>query len=467
MDAMGHGAVPEANTLRETLADIRQQLERKKLRLQNVARYGQEIVAEEETLRRKLEEAHKEVEIQGDAWDVQTQKNQSWSQVERMELQNQHLAEELEEMEKELATSPPRRRVHSEVLRANEHRIEVLRQELGEERHTEETQEVRWQREERTLSAELQEAKQQDEAMLKALTNKLQSLQEKNRKLKEDLLLEEEKTEEKTSFLEAEAGRLRVIVAPRHTCTIRSFFLFYPSFPFRMYQHALLVCRLRGSLWWFTQSSSELWSGSASEASAKPSPSVELPSARPSVESRRRSVRSSASSESEPRARRRATRSFKPLEDMAALSGQPTHSTSATSRSANTLSASAAATASALARRASATIGGFMDDALLNVGELLGEDSKASASAASVPSASASKRSSVASSERSVEDTKNKDAQARNVGQGPVPTFTELWEASSSHRASATSALAQFGALLQQQVNSAADFAATESGSGT
>lgn len=43
------------------------------------------------------------------------------------------------------------------------------------------------------------------------------------------------------------------------------------------------------------------------------------------------------------------------------------------------------------------------------LGELLGEDSKASASAAS---ASASKRSSVASSERSVEDTKNKDAQA-------------------------------------------------------
>lgn len=41
--------------------------------------------------------------------------------------------------------------------------------------------------------------------------------------------------------------------------------------------------------------------------------------------------------------------------------------------------------------------------------------------------------------------------EARNVVQGPVPTFTELWEASSSHRASATSALAQFGALLQQQ----------------
>ena len=31
----------QVNTLRETLADIRQQLERKKLRLQNVARYGQ------------------------------------------------------------------------------------------------------------------------------------------------------------------------------------------------------------------------------------------------------------------------------------------------------------------------------------------------------------------------------------------------------------------------------------------
>ena len=41
------------------------------------------------------------------------------------------------------------------------------------------------------------------------------------------------------------------------------------------------------------------------------------------------------------------------------------------------------------------------------LGELLGEETKASAA-----SASASKRSSVASSERSVQDTKNEDSQA-------------------------------------------------------
>lgn len=110
----------------------------------------------------------------------------------------------------------------------------------------------------------------------------------------------EEKTEEKTSFLEAEAGRLRwcnngpyyrlhphgwqsliISTAPHtkswkvkcfltckllswksvadhcslfddicitgqvslshHVTPVLSFFLFYPSFPFRMYQHALLV----------------------------------------------------------------------------------------------------------------------------------------------------------------------------------------------------------------------------------
>lgn len=299
------GAVPEVGTLRQTLADIRQQLEQKQLQLQNVARHGQEILSEEETLRRKLEEAQ-EADNQGDEVSPDTQmhtEHSRLSQVERIEWQNQNLAEELEEMERNLSNSPPRRRVRSEVLKTTEERLEHLRQELADLRHAEETQETRWQLEERNLSSELQEAKQQDEAMLKALADKLQSVNDKNRKLEEDLRLEEEKTQEKTSSLDAE------------------------------------VSRLRGSLWWFTTPAtpSELWSGASSASSHRPDrPDRPSPRASPRASavsvavsgvsgcisqgtsrasassSKRQSVhslRSTSSKDSEPRARRRATRS--------------------------------------------------------------------------------------------------------------------------------------------------------------
>ena len=51
-------------------------------------------------------------------------------------------------MERNLSNSPPRRRVRSEVLKTTEERLELLRQELSDLRHAEETQETRWQLEE-------------------------------------------------------------------------------------------------------------------------------------------------------------------------------------------------------------------------------------------------------------------------------------------------------------------------------
>lgn len=431
---MGLGAVPEVSTLRQTLADIRQQLEQKQLQLQNVARHGQEILSEEEALRRKLAEVQ-EVDNQGDEVYLDTQmhtEHSRLSQVERIEWQNQNLAEELEEMERNLSNSPPRRRVRSEVLKTTEERLELLRQELSDLRHAEETHETRWQLEERNLSSELQEAKQQDEAMLKALADRLQSVNDKNRKLEADLRLEEEKTQEKTSSLDAE------------------------------------VSRLRGSLWWFTTSpatpaASELWSGASSASSHRPSPppaasprasgASHMSGASASAPSSKRqsvhSLRSTSSKDSEPRARRRATRSFKPLQDMSSLNSHPPSATSA----------SAVATASTLARRASLTMGELMDDALLSVGELLG-DSKSEGAASTALETSKSKSTvAVPSSNTDTADAQVPEAENANQENSTVPTLTELWEASSGHRASATAAFAHFGTLLQQQVNSAAEYA--------
>eukprot|EP00435_Cladocopium_sp_Y103_P074337 s192_g48.t1 len=451
--AMG-GAVPEVGTLRQTLADIRQQLEQKQLQLQNVARHGQEILSEEETLRRKLEEAQ-EADNQGDEVSPDTQmhtEHSRLSQVERIEWQNQNLAEELEEMERNLSNSPPRRRVRSEVLKTTEERLEHLRQELADLRHAEETQETRWQLEERNLSSELQEAKQQDEAMLKALADKLQSVNDKNRKLEEDLRLEEEKTQEKTSSLDAE------------------------------------VSRLRGSLWWFTTPAtpSELWSGASSASSHRPDrPDRPSPRASPRASavsvavsgvsgcisqgtsrasassSKRQSVhslRSTSSKDSEPRARRRATRSFKSLQDMPSLNSHPPSATSAST-------SAAVGTASTLARRASVTMGELMDDALLSVGELLGDSKAEGVSAPTALETSKSKSTvpAVPPSNTDTADVAQVPGEAENAQESStvptVPTFTELWEASSGHRASATAAFAHFGTLLQQQVNSAAEYA--------
>lgn len=101
-------------------------------------------------------------------------------------------------------------------------------------------------------------------------------------------------------------------------------------------------------------------------------------------------------------------------------------------------------------------MGELMDDALLSVGELLG-DSKEGAVVSSSTAVETSKSSSVAPPSNA--NAQVREAENANQESSTVPTLTELWEASSGHRASATAAFAHFGTLLQQQVNSAAEYA--------
>lgn len=63
-------------------------------------------------------------------------------------------------MERNLSNSPPRRRVRSEVLKTTEERLELLRQELSDLRHAEETHETRWQLEENMQTRNLFGARQ-------------------------------------------------------------------------------------------------------------------------------------------------------------------------------------------------------------------------------------------------------------------------------------------------------------------
>lgn len=110
-------------------------------------------------------------------------------------------------------------------------------------------------------------------------------------------------------------------------------------------------------------------------------------------------------------------------------------------------------------------MGELMDDALLSVGELLGDSKAEGVSAPTALETSKSKSTvpAVPPSNTDTADVAQVPGEAENAQESStvptVPTFTELWEASSGHRASATAAFAHFGTLLQQQVNSAAEYA--------
>ncbi|CAJ1358555.1 unnamed protein product [Effrenium voratum] len=115
--------------------------------------------------------------------------------VERLQLQNQELAEELEDLERQ-----------SRELSSRE---SFLRNEVAEAHHLEEEEAARWHQEERCLRQELQDAQQQESSLLKALQQKARSVNERNQKLREELRVEEEKTQQKTLALEAEVRRLK------------------------------------------------------------------------------------------------------------------------------------------------------------------------------------------------------------------------------------------------------------------
>ena len=263
---------------------------------------------------------------------------------------------------------------------------------------------AQWVKEERRLQQEVLEAEASDAAMMQAMRQKLDTMGARNEKLKEELRSEEVKTRGKTFSLEAAVGQLRAELRCWGSASAS------PS----------SAPELRRPSSAPSAGTSEVWSGWASESSSGSRGSC---SSHGSCSQTLRAAR---------QARRRPTTTFKPLQQVVSLNEErqiPSQAQVAgTSRAVQALRSS---------------VSGLMDDALLRMGELMqdsGEGPKAGVKKASEPG----------------------PEQEANVSEASVqPVLSDLWKASSSHRESASAALAHFGALLQQQVNSAAELAGT------
>ena len=237
--------------------------------------------------------------------------------------------------------------------------------------------------------------------MMKSMRQKLETLNERNEMLKQELRIEEAKTQSKTLSLEAAVGQLRA--------ELKCWGAGSPTSP--------------TSLPGFRRASnvSEVWSGRTSESSSGSRGSQASHGSHGS--GARLRVR---------KASRRPTTTFRPLQQLVAAEkavtehdgpAEATEAANPTMPSLHSLRSS---------------VSGLMDDALLRVGELLQD----------------------AGEEPRVSKTGREPSELPQDGSSPEPSgLSDMWKASS--RESASAALAHFGALLQQQVSSAAELAAT------
>ena len=257
------------------------------------------------------------------------------------------------------------------------------------------------------LASEVLEAEESEAKMLKQMRQKLKQIKERNEFLKEELRSEETKTQGKTLSLQTAVGQLRAELK----CWSRN-----GGSP----SHFSLQNRGHGS-----SAGSEVWSGRASESSL---------GSRGSGGSDSQNSESQGFVSGQRKARRRPTSSFKPLEQMVA---RPTTEKTLRSEHSETDETSSASTAFRSLRN---SVSGLMDDALLRVGELL-QDSGGTVK------------------ETKMEPIAETKFEQEDISEGSAESLTGLWKG--SHRESASAAFAHFGALLQQQVSSAAEMAGT------
>lgn len=263
------------------------------------------------------------------------------------------------------------------------------------------------------LASEVLEAEESEAKMLKQMREKLKQIKERNEFLKEELRSEETKTQGKTLSLQTAVGQLRAELK----CWSRN-----GGSP----SHFSLQNRGHGS-----SAGSEVWSGRASESSLGSRGSGG------SGGSDSQNSESQGFVSGQRKARRRPTSSFKPLEQMVA---RPTTEKTLRSEHSETDETEATSSASTAFRSLRNSVSGLMDDALLRVGELL-QDSGGTVK------------------ETKMEPIAETKFEQEDISEGSAESLTGLWKG--SHRESASAAFAHFGALLQQQVSSAAEMAGT------
>ncbi|CAE7727331.1 unnamed protein product [Symbiodinium sp. CCMP2456] len=414
---MAAPSCPSVPELREALAKAEAQHADNQEALQTAGHQGQRLLAEEQALRQSLESCRQELEQAAEerSTPVSEKRPQARAQheLERLQLRNQLMAEELEEHEnaRSRSISTPRRHRGKSQSEDGRMRLQELNQELAEIKTAEEDAAHGWAQEQRLLASEVLEAEESEARMLKQMREKLKQINERNDLLKEELRSEEAKTQGKTLSLQTAVGQLRAELKCWSTGGGS------PSHSQNRHGHG-------------SSAGSEVWSGRASESSLGSGSH----GSRGSGGSDSQNSESQGFGSGQRKARRRPTSSFKPLEQMVAT--KPTETRSEHHETDETATSSASTALRSLRN----SVSGLMDDALLRVGELL-QDSGSTVR------------------ESKMEPIAETKFEQEDVSEGSPETLTDLWKG--SHRESASAAFAHFGALLQQQVSSAAEMAAT------
>lgn len=410
---MAAASCPRVPELREALAKAEAQHADNQEALQTAGHQGQHLLAEEQALRQSLESCRQELEQAAEerSTPVSEKRPQARAQheLERLQLRNQLMAEELEEHEnaRSRSISTPRRHRGKSQSEDGRVRLQELNQELAEIKTAEEEAARGWAQAERLLASEVLEAEEFEAKMLKQMREKLKQIKERNDLLKEELRSEEAKTQGKTLSLQTAVGQLRAELKCWSTGGGS------PSHSQNRHGHG-------------SSAGSEVWSGRASESS--------LGSGSQGSQGSENSESQGFNGQRKPR--RRPTSSFKPLEQMVTAT-KPTETLRREHHEKDETETSSASTA---LRSLRSSVSGLMDDALLRVGELL-QDSGSTVK------------------ESKMEPIAETKFEQEDVSEGSAEALTDFWKG--NHRESASAAFAHFGALLQQQVSSAAEMAAT------
>ncbi|CAE6972421.1 unnamed protein product [Symbiodinium sp. CCMP2592] len=413
---MAAPSCPSVPELREALAKAEAQHADNQEALQTAGHQGQDLLAEEQVLRQSLESCRQELEQAAEERSTPSERKpqaRARHELERLQLRNQLMAEELEEHEnvRSRSITTPRHRRGKSQSEDGRIQLQELNKELAEINTAAEEAARGWAQEQRMLASEVLEAEESEAKMLKQMREKLKQINERNDFLKEELRSEETKTQGKTLSLQTAVGQLRAELkcwstnggSPSHLSHFQN--------------------RGHGS-----SAGSEVWSGRASESSLGSGGSGGSDS---------QNSESQGVVPNQRKARRRPTSSFKPLEQMVA---RPTTEKPLRSDYNATDETEATSSASTALRSLRNSVSGLMDDALLRVGELL-QDSSGTVK------------------ETKMEPIAETKFEQEDLSEGSEETSNGLWKG--SHRESASAAFAHFGALLQQQVSSAAEMAGT------
>eukprot|EP00930_Biecheleria_cincta_P041560 TRINITY_DN2850_c0_g2_i1.p1 TRINITY_DN2850_c0_g2~~TRINITY_DN2850_c0_g2_i1.p1 ORF type:complete len:487 (+),score=137.78 TRINITY_DN2850_c0_g2_i1:214-1674(+) len=219
------GRRPSGASLIIALAEARQRSADNQEALQQAGEHGQELLAQEQALQSKLENVRAEIceaeDVEEDASTSQRpalmrQATVRRNEVDRVEEQIQQLVEELEDKERELSLKK-RQSTSSGLKGGRGHAstkenalVERLLREVASAAASEREVAAKLHKEQIVLAQELEEAREQASGMIAVLSRKVEAVTLRNQELREELAVEQERSQREASSMEKAVAQVRV-----------------------------------------------------------------------------------------------------------------------------------------------------------------------------------------------------------------------------------------------------------------